>query len=99
MPRDTKAKYVLIWLVVTSVLYFLVQFAVTHSYSFMTPLDGAIPFVPEFIWVYHTLIPVIVITTIFSMERRDVFFNTIIALTLAVGILSICHILLSLIHI
>lgn len=93
MPRDTKAKYVLTWLVVTSVLYFLVQFAVTHSYSFMTPLDRIIPFVPEFIWIYHTLIPAIIVTTIFSMERRDVFFNTIVALSLAVVILSVCHVL------
>jgi len=93
VPRDTKAKYILTWLAATSALYFLVQFAVTHSYSFMTPLDNVIPFVPEFIWVYHTLIPVIVITTIFSMERRDVFYNTIIALTIAVIFLSICHIL------
>ena len=93
MARDTKAKYMLIWLFVTSALYFLVQFIATDSYSFMTPLDEVIPFVPEFIWVYHTLIPVIIITTIFSMERRDVFFNTVLALTLAVVILSLCHVL------
>ena len=93
MARDTKAKYMLIWFCVTSALYFLVQFAVSHSYSFMTPLDKLIPFVPEFIWIYHTLIPVIIITTIFSMERRTVFFNTILALSFSVLILTTCHIL------
>jgi membrane-associated phospholipid phosphatase len=93
VPRDTKAKYVLIWLFATSAIYFLVQFVVSHSYSFMTPVDNLIPFVPEFIWLYHTLIPVIIITTIFSMERRDVFFNTIVALTFAAVILSIFHII------
>ena len=93
MARDTKAKYILIWLFATSVLYFLVQYAVSHSYSFMTPLDNLIPFVPEFIWLYHTLIPAIIITTIFSMEKRSVFFNTILALSISAVILTICHIL------
>ena len=93
MARETKAKYILIWLSVTSALYFLVQFAVSHSYSFMTPLDELIPFVPEFIWLYHTLIPTIVVTTIFSMERREVFFNAIMALSISAAILTACHVL------
>ena len=94
MARETKAKYILIWLSVTSVLYFLVQFAVSHSYSFMTPLDNLVPFVPEFIWLYHTLIPAIVVTTIFSMEKREVFFNTILALSISAIVLTLCHVLL-----
>jgi len=74
-------------------MYFLVQFVVTDDYSFMIPADHVVPFIPEFIWIYHTLMPVIVISTIFSMERRDVFFNTLLALTFSVIILTAFHIL------
>ena len=93
MALETKAKYIFAWLILTSAVYFTVQTLVTHSYSFMTPIDGLIPFVPEFVWVYHTLIPVIVGTTIFSMQRRDVFFKTVIALTLSMAVLTIFHVL------
>jgi len=93
MAPRTKAKYMFAWLLVTSVLYFSVQALVTHSYSFMTPLDGVFPFVPEFVWFYHTLLPVIIGTTVFSMQRRDVFFNTVLALTLSMGVLTVFHLL------
>jgi len=94
MAPRTKAKYMFVWLLVTSALYFSVQALVTHSYSFMTPFDGVFPFVPEFVWLYHTLIPVIIGTTVFSMQRRDVFFNTVLALTLSAAALTIFHLLI-----
>ena len=94
MAPKTKAKYMFVWLFITGVLYFSVQAIVTHSYSFMTPLDGVFPFVPEFVWFYHTLLPVIIGTTVFSMQRHDVFFNTILALTLSMIVLTIFHLLI-----
>jgi membrane-associated phospholipid phosphatase len=93
MALETKARYIFVWLVVTSVLYFSVQAIVTHGYSFLTPLDGMIPFVPEFVWLYHTLIPVILVTTIFSMQKRRVFFNTTSALTISMAVLTVFHLL------
>ena len=93
MALKIKAKYMLSWLLGTSLIYFLVQFIATDDYSFMTPFDHVVPFIPEFIWVYHTLIPIIIVSTIFSMERRDVFFNTLIALTFSVLVLTFFHIL------
>jgi len=93
MALETKAKYIFTWLIVTSALYFSVQAVVTHGYSFLTPLDGLIPFVPELVWLYHTLFPVIVCTTVFSMQNRRVFFNTVAALTLSMGILTVFHLL------
>lgn len=94
MALETKAKYIFTWLFVTSVLYFLVQALVTHSYSFMTPLDNLIPFIPEFVWVYHTLIPTIVATAIFSMQKREVFFKTVAALSISVVVLTFFHLVL-----
>jgi membrane-associated phospholipid phosphatase len=93
MALETKAKYIFAWLLVAGVLYFLVQALVIHSYSFWSPFDGVVPFVPEFIWIYHTLIPVIVATTIFSMQRREVFFKTIVALSLSVVVLTAFHLI------
>ncbi len=92
MALETKAKYILAWLFVSSAVYFSVQALVIHGYSFLTPVDGLIPFIPEFVWIYHTLIPVIVGTTIFSMQRRDVFFKTVIALTLSMAVLAVFHV-------
>ena len=92
MALRIKAKYMFTWLLGTSFMYFLVQFIATDDYSFMTPFDYAVPFIPEFIWIYHTLIPVIIVSTIFSMEKRDVFFNTLIALTFSVIVLTLFHI-------
>lgn len=94
MAIETKAKYVFAWLAVTSIVYFSVQAVVSDTYSFLSPLDRGIPFIPEFIWLYHTLVPVIVGTTIFSMHRRRVFFNTIAALTLSMAVLTCFHLVL-----
>lgn len=94
MAIETKAKYVFAWLAVTSIVYFSVQAVVSDTYSFLSPLDRRIPFIPEFIWLYHTLVPVIVGTTIFSMHRRRVFFNTIAALTLSMAVLTCFHLVL-----
>jgi membrane-associated phospholipid phosphatase len=88
---QTKAKYVFAWLIITSLVYFSVQAVVSDTYSFLSPFDEAIPFLPGFIWIYHTLIPVIVGTAIFSLRRRRAFFNTIVALTFSMAALTCFH--------
>ena len=93
MAIETKAKYVFAWLITTSIVYFSVQAVVSDTYSFLNPFDEGIPFIPEFIWLYHTLVPVIVGTTIFSMHRRRVFFNTIAALTFSMAVLTCFHLI------
>ena len=93
MAIETKAKYIFAWLAITSLAYFAVQAVVSDTYSFLIPLDNEIPFIPEFIWLYHTLVPVIVSTAIFSMHRRRVFFNTIAALTFSMAVLTCFHLL------
>ena len=93
MAIETKAKYIFAWLAVTSIVYFSVQAVVSDAYTFLSPLDDEIPFIPGFIWLYHTLVPVIVGTTIFSMHRRRVFFNTIAALTFSMAVLTCFHLI------
>ena len=91
MAIETKAKYIFAWLAITSIVYFSVQAVASDTYSFLTPLDDKIPFIPSFIWLYHTLMPVIIGTTIFSMHRRRVFFNTVSALTFSMAVLTCFH--------
>jgi membrane-associated phospholipid phosphatase len=91
MAKETKAKYIFAWLTLTSLIYFSIQAIVPDSYSFMTSLDTAIPFLPGFIWLYHTLVPVILWTSIYLIKRRFVFFNTVCALTFSMAVLTCFH--------
>ena len=93
MAIETKAKYVFAWLVATSIVYFSVQAVVPDTYSFLTSLDTIIPFLPEFIWLYHTLIPVILWTSIYLIKQRHVFFNTICGLSFSMAALTCFHLL------
>ena len=47
-----------------------------NEYDFHFFVDETIPFVPEFIWVYHTLLPVIILTIAFLIKTRRDFLIT-----------------------
>ena len=73
--------------------YILIQTAViTHKFDFLTPYDMAIPFMPEFIWVYHSLIPAIVFTMMLLVRSRPVFLNTFWACLVAALVLNISYV-------
>ena len=57
----------------------------------MTPVDVAIPFVPCFIWVYHSLIPVIFLTTVILIKTKKLFFELYFACILSGLLLSAIH--------
>ena len=57
-------------------------------------MDKAIPFVPEFIWIYHTIIPVFLLTTIFLIEKKSVFFVALSSSILAYSLMLIFYALL-----
>ena len=93
MPRMVKTKYAFIFLIVNVLAYFSIQAFVSNKYSFLIPLDEKIPFVPEFIWVYHTLMPVIMLTLIFQVKSKSNFYFTIWALFVATGVLCLFYII------
>ena len=94
MKIKSKAKYVLLFLIPHLLIYSFVQkIYQRNDYDFFTAADALIPFVPEFIWVYHTLIPVILFTTIILIKRKDCFFSSYIACLLAAGSLLIFYFL------
>jgi len=53
----------------------------------MTPLDKAIPFMPEFVWIYQSLLPVIALTMVLLVKSKRLFFNTFWACLLATFII------------
>ena len=94
MSNGTKVKYIGLFIIFNFVSYFSIQFFLTASeYDFLTSFDHLIPFIPEFIWVYHTLIPIILITMFSFMIKKEVFLSAFTAYMIASIILSTFYIL------
>ena len=74
------------------VFYFLIQSVTTSKYDFLTSIDTLIPFIPEFIWIYHSLIPIFFITTVIMIERREVFFAAIFSVFAASVIMILFYV-------
>ena len=95
MTARAKAKYLFLFIFINALTYFGIQFFITSSkYNLLMPLDDSIPFMPNFIWIYHTLIPVIFIALIALMKTKELFLSAITACLLAVFILSIFYVFL-----
>jgi len=83
-----KAKYVIPFLLAFSLFYTAIQYLVGDSgCSLVVSLDNLIPFIPEFVWVYHTLIPTILFTTIILIKTKKEFFVAYNACLLATIVL------------
>ena len=53
MSTRVKAKYVSFFLFINLAVYFLIQNHVTkNEYDLMTQFDRAVPFMPQYIWIY-----------------------------------------------
>jgi len=77
MSLERKAKYLLAFGIVNFVLYFVIQGVVTqHEYDFMTAFDLAVPFLPEYIWIYHSILPVIAVTMFLLVQTKRIFMTT-----------------------
>lgn len=76
MPVLRKVNYMFLFGVFNLFTYFLIQSYVSNEYSFMTPVDKAIPFMPEFVWIYQSLLPVIAVTMVLLVKSKRLFFNT-----------------------
>jgi len=69
-----KAKYVFLAFVPYLIAYVLIQKVITvNEYDLMTTLDRQVPFIPEFIWIYHTIIPLTVFTCFLLFQKRKLF--------------------------
>jgi membrane-associated phospholipid phosphatase len=89
-----KAKYVSFFLALFFLTYTTIQKIMTTSkFDFLTNIDIMIPIVPEFIWIYHTLMPILLITSVIIVKRPGVFFTSFLSCIIATIILGIFYVL------
>jgi membrane-associated phospholipid phosphatase len=95
LSAKVKAKYLLLFGIINFILYFTIEALITTSeYDFLTPLDLKIPFIPEFIWIYHSFIPVIILSLIGLVKSKRIFLSALGAFFTAMVILSLFYVLL-----
>jgi len=83
VTRKAKTKYIILLFLPYFIIYFALQSAITSGYNLLTDVDKVIPFVPEFVWIYHTLIPVFFTTTVLMIEKKNVFFSALFSVFVA----------------
>ena len=94
MSFKSKAKYMLSFSIINFALYFLIQSMVTqHQFDLMTTLDEVIPFMPEHIWIYHSILPVIAVTMLLLVKSKKTFFMTFWTCVAAMAVLNISYLL------
>ena len=71
MSTAVKTKYMVLFGFCSLAVYFIVQQFVTHQYDFLTSFDEAIPFIPWTVWIYHTIVPVIVGTMFLLQKAKE----------------------------
>ena len=75
--------------------YVAIQFSITNSsYDLMTPFDKAIPFLPNWVWIYHSIIPMIFATSLLLVKSRRLFFTMIWSCVVATVVLNLFYIFL-----
>ena len=95
MSLKAKAKYIFALLSLWMALYYAIQaFIVQNHYNFLIPLDNLIPLVPEFVWIYHTIVPMILITTIGLLKNKRAFFTAVLACLIAILVLNTFYVFL-----
>tara|TARA_R110002074_G_scaffold112241_2_gene240356 strand:- start:105 stop:752 length:648 start_codon:yes stop_codon:yes gene_type:complete len=92
MPRYDKVKYISLMLVIYASSYILIQaFITTHEFDLITEFDNAIPFMPQHIWIYHSILPVIFLTMLSLVQTKTVFFTTFWACAIATVVLNVSY--------
>lgn len=92
MPRYEKVKYISLVLVSYISMYIFIQAMVTtHEFDFITQFDLAIPFMPQHIWIYHSILPVIFLTMLSLVQARQLFITTFWACAIATVVLNISY--------
>ena len=93
MPLKLRLKYIFLLVILNGLTYFGIQNLIAHNtFDFLLPIDGEIPLIPEFIWIYNSLIPVLILVAAFLVKTKKVFYTTAGAFFLAMIILDFCYI-------
>jgi len=94
MSNRVKAKYLSFLTVFIIGTYFLIQAIVSHQHELLTDLASYVPFMPDFVWIYHSLIPVIGVTLFLLVNNRRNFFNTFWACLGATFIIHLIYVIM-----
>ena len=94
MSKTNKAVYTGSLFLVYLCIYWLIQHLVgTTEVDYFTQIDKATPFIPEFVWIYHTLAIGIAMVMIFYIQSRRLFMITFWSCIVSAGVMSVFHIL------
>ena len=94
MSTQVKARYLLLAFLPYWAFYFLIQSYVTVSqYDLLTDIDQKIPFIPQFIWIYHSIIPVVALTATLLFQDKSLFFGLIFSIVFAGAFMCLSYIL------
>jgi membrane-associated phospholipid phosphatase len=94
MATRNKLRYMMLLLILWAPMYFGIQKAITvGAYDFFTKFDAAIPLIPQFVWVYHSLVPVIIGTMIWLVQDRRLFFTMLWSSMIATAIMNFSYII------
>jgi len=94
MTRATKAYHTGVLFFGYLAFYWLIQYLINSTeVNYFLSLDALFPFVPEFVWVYHTLPVGIFLVMVMCIKSRKLFMTTFWACLLAAAIMSAFHIL------
>lgn len=95
MPLYTRVKYIVIIAIFNLLTYFGIQGLITsNTIDLLTPFDQAIPLVPEFIWIYNSLIPVLLASCVFLLRTKKVFWTTCVAFLVATVVLDVFYVVM-----
>ena len=95
MSLKLRLKYIILIFLLNAATYFGIQNIVEHhTFDFLLPIDARIPLVPEFIWIYTSLIPVLIITSVCLVKSKRAFYTMAGGFILATMALDISYILL-----
>jgi len=74
MPKSRRFTYTIVLFVCYLFVYYYLQHLSKGSTgSYMTVLDTSIPFMPEFVWMYHTLPVCIFMAMVLCIKKRFLF--------------------------
>ena len=94
MPRVDKMRYILFMILLYLGLYVGIQLVVTtHKFDFLTEFDKAVPFMPQHVWIYHSILPIIFATMLILVKTKKVFLTTFYACMIATLILNTSYVL------
>jgi membrane-associated phospholipid phosphatase len=92
MSRASRAKYTGILFLSYLVVYWLIQYFVhTTEINYLTELDAAFPFMPEFVWIYHTLPLGIFMVMVIYIQKAELFMTTFWSVIVAAALMSVFH--------